>query len=169
MKRNALLSILFLLLISVVYASSTGQTDNPEPPAEDGIHWYTLEEALELQEKNPKKLFIDFYTDWCGWCKVMDSKTFTQDEVIDHLNASYYAVKFDAEQKEAVTFRGQTYEFHASGRRGINLFAYAILDKQASYPAFVVLDKELNRQGILRGYLKPDVLLSKLQKLETTK
>ena len=42
------------------------------------VQWMSWEEAAQLAstEENPKKIFIDVYTDWCGWCKKMDKDTF---------------------------------------------------------------------------------------------
>ena len=33
------------------------------------VKWYSIEEALKLNEKTPRNILIDVYTDWCGWCK----------------------------------------------------------------------------------------------------
>jgi thiol:disulfide interchange protein len=51
--------------------------------AQEKIQWMSIEEAYELTltEENPKKIFIDVYTDWCGWCKRMDKATFQNEEV----------------------------------------------------------------------------------------
>ena len=125
----------------------------------DKIQWYTLEEAMKANKKNPKKLFIDFYTDWCGWCKVMDNKTFTDAQVINYMNENFYAVKFNAEQKEAITFKGKEYQFLNAGKRGIHSFAYETLDRTASYPSFVILDEKLNKHGIIKGYRTPEQFL----------
>ncbi len=46
------------------------------PPAKP-LTWYSIEEALILNEKEPRPVMIDLYTDWCGWCKVMDQRTFS--------------------------------------------------------------------------------------------
>jgi len=40
------------------------------------IKWHTFAEALELNKKEPRKIVIDVYTDWCGWCKVMEKNTY---------------------------------------------------------------------------------------------
>ena len=33
------------------------------------INWMSLENAVELQKKTPKKIMMDVYTNWCGPCK----------------------------------------------------------------------------------------------------
>ena len=67
-------------------------------PEEVAIKWYTWDEAIALNAKNPKKIFIDLYTEWCGYCKKMDANTFKDPEVAKYMNEHFYAVKFDAEQ-----------------------------------------------------------------------
>ena len=105
------------------------------------------------------------YTDWCGWCKVMDRETFTDEEVIKYINEHFYAVKFNAEQKEPIEYDGKTYNYVASGRRGIHTLAYSLLQGRASYPSFVFLDEELNHLGVSRGFKKPDAFMVDLKKV----
>ena len=40
------------------------------------INWMTIEEAEAAVKKEPKKIFIDVYTDWCGYCKKNGCKNF---------------------------------------------------------------------------------------------
>ena len=61
------------------------------------INWVTLEKAIELQKKTPKKIMMDVYTSWCGPCKMLDKNTFQNADVVKYVNANYYAVKFNAE------------------------------------------------------------------------
>ncbi len=160
MKKIIFWTTAFALLVSATiygFAPSKVEVDNK------AIKWYTLEEAIAANEKNQKKLFIDIYTEWCGWCKVMDKKTFTDPDVIRYINENFYAVKFDAEQKEDLRFKGKDYKFVQGGRRGIHEFAYTLLDRQASYPSFVLLDEELNRLGIIKGFKKSEPLLATLK------
>ena len=35
----------------------------------DKIAWLTWEEAIEMNKKAPRKIVVDIYTEWCGWCK----------------------------------------------------------------------------------------------------
>jgi len=60
------------------------------------ISWMTMNEALEAQKTQPKKIFMDVYTIWCGPCKLLDKNTFSDKKVIEFINENYYAVKFNA-------------------------------------------------------------------------
>lgn len=121
------------------------------------VKWYSIEEVQELVKKAPRKIYIDMYTDWCGWCKVMDKKTFTDESVSKRLNTDFYAVKFDAEGKEAVEFKNQTFNFVAQGSRGYHEFALALMGK-LSYPTSVFLDENLNLISPLPGFYPPEKL-----------
>jgi len=73
------------------------------------INWISLEKAEELQKKNPKKIMMDAYAVWCGPCKMLDRNTFSNKDVADYVNEHYYAVKFNAEGNDEVTFNGKLY------------------------------------------------------------
>ncbi len=122
------------------------------------VKWYTIEEVQELVKNEPRKIYIDMYTDWCGWCKVMDKKTFTDKNIVEHLNNNFYAVKFDAEGKENVVFKNQTFKFIAQGSRGYHELAAALMQGKMSYPTSVFLDESLNVISPLPGYYPPEKL-----------
>lgn len=126
------------------------------------IKWYTWEEAHELNKTEPKKVFIDLYTDWCGWCKKMDKTTFTDPEVVKYLNANFYPVKFNAEQKETIVFNDKEFKWMKGGRRGVHELAYALLNGRLGYPAFVMLDESFARILISPGYKVVDQLIQEL-------
>lgn len=128
----------------------------PLPPEEKVVKWMTFEEALEKSKTEKRKIFIDVYTDWCGWCKVMDKNTFSEANVAKILNEDFYPVKFDAEQRENVVFNGTTFKFVASGNSGYHELAAALLNNKLSYPTVVFLDEEFRMIQPLAGYMKPE-------------
>ncbi len=68
------------------------------------VNWLSWDEALELSKTESKKLFVNVYTEWCGWCKRMDALTFDQPHIAKYLNENFYPIKFDAEQKDDIEF-----------------------------------------------------------------
>jgi len=146
-----------LLLTTLIFSAFTPTTESKE-----SIKWYTWEEAIELNEKTQKKIFIDVYTDWCGWCKRMDQSTFKDPEVVKYMNENFYAVKFDAEQKKEITYKGHTMKYVAQGRRGYHELAYSLLDGRMGYPAFVYLAEDEKRITVSPGYKDADTIMKEL-------
>ena len=70
----------------------------------------SMNQALEAQKKEPKKIFMDAYTVWCGPCKMLDKNTFSNSDVIEYVNENYYPVKFNAEGNEEINFKGQVFK-----------------------------------------------------------
>ena len=139
MRKFALLLLLSLTAIS---------------NAQEKIQWMSIEEAyaLTLTEASPKKIFIDVYTDWCGWCKRMDKATFQNPEVAAYMNEHYYNVKFDAEQKESSEMLGNTFEFVPQGNRGYHELAAALLNGKMSYPTVVFMNPKFEMLSPVPGY-----------------
>jgi thioredoxin-related protein len=155
-------SIIFILL-TIICLSAYSQA--PAPADNSTVKWYTIQEAEKLNKQNPRPIFVDTYTDWCGWCKKMDKETFTNQVISEILNTKFYPVKFDAEGSESVTFYGQTYV--NDGKAGkAHQFAVALLQGQLSYPTVVfihpVKDNRLQADPV-PGFRQPkemEVLLS---------
>ncbi|ASV29101.1 thioredoxin family protein [Maribacter cobaltidurans] len=126
------------------------------------VKWLSWNEAAELAatDKNPKKVFIDVYTDWCGWCKKMDKDTFQNPEVAAYMSENFYMVKLDGEGKEPIEFKGKTYKFVPSGRKGYHELAAALMQGRLSYPTTIFLDQEFNMLSPVPGYQKPEPFLN---------
>jgi thioredoxin-related protein len=127
------------------------------------VKWYTWEQAVEANKTKKKKLFLDVYTDWCGWCKIMDKNTFENDSIAKFLNANFYPVKLNAEQRDSIIFGGKKFEFvNTEGGRGVHTFAYALLDGKMSYPTVVYLTENYERIMIAPGYKEVPELFKQL-------
>ena len=161
--KNYVLPLLALCALAIsVMAFQTAQHPAAAPPAPE-MKWYTIEEALELNKTAPRKLMIDIYTDWCGWCKRMDKTTFSDPKVMEYMAANFYPVKFNAEQKAKLKFNAETFKYmEQEGGRGIHTFAYALLDGKLGYPSVVYLNEKYERIMISPGYKEPPVMLKEL-------
>ena len=147
---------------SSAQAAPVSQTQIMGEPAGE-IKWMSWDEAVVNNQLEPKMLFIDVYTDWCGWCKVMDKQTFTDPEVVNYINTNYYAVKFNAEREDPVTFRGQEFKVVEGGRRGIHTLAYALLEGQLSYPSYVYLNTNFQRVNVSKGFKPAEPFLAEMK------
>ncbi len=167
--KNVLFGGGILVVAAVLFAfTRPASVDTPTTPVDDTIQWLSWEEAMEAMSDSPKKMFVDVYTEWCGWCKRMDANTFTDPAVIEFMNENFYAVKFDAEDRDDAAFQGRTLVFRPdAGRRGVHELAYVLLNGRLGYPSFVYLDENQNSVKVSPGYKTPDVLLSEMQSIVT--
>jgi thioredoxin-related protein len=161
--KNIILALIIGLIVQVNIFAQSKQ-----------INWMTWSQAIEQQKKDlekfnssnepnktpPKKIFLDVYTDWCGWCKKMDQSTFIDPVIVDIMNQYYYPVKFDAEMKDTIIFNGHTFiNPNPSGNRSTHQLAASILDYQLSYPSYVILDENTSRLTIYKGFKQIDDFL----------
>ncbi len=136
--------LLFISLLIFVVSSASN--------AQSGIKWYTWEEGMVKAEQENKKFVIDMYTEWCGWCKKMDSSTFADPQIAHYVNTNYIAIKFDAEQKGNITFRGEEHQFVKSGRKGYHTLAAKLTNGRLSYPTVVFLDENMDLIQAIPGF-----------------
>lgn len=134
-------------------AKNNNNSASPLKPAERGaVNWLTLEQALEKSKTEKRKIFVDMYTNWCGWCKHLDSTTFVNPIVAKYLNEHYYPVKFNAEQESDIVFKDKTYKFKKNGARGYHELAAFWLNNRLSFPTIVFLDENQQLIQPVPGY-----------------
>ena len=92
--------------------------------------------ALDAAKAENKFLFVDAYTDWCGWCKVMDQKTFSDNTIATMMNGSFVNVKIEMETKF-----------------GIDV---AMKYRVSSFPQFLIFSPEGKLVKRLYGFRPPE-------------
>jgi thioredoxin-related protein len=135
MKYTKFILIASLITLGLAFQSSKISSDGKHSE----INWMTFEQMQEAQKKKPKKVIVDMYTDWCGWCKKMDKTTFENPVIAKYVNENFYAVKFNAESKESVVFNGKKYE--NSGR--YHELATSLMQGKLGFPTSIYLDEKL--------------------------
>jgi thioredoxin-related protein len=126
MTRAArIFTVLLLLLATTVSVSATLVTDKGAP------YYTTLTEATAAAKKAGVPTVIKFYTDWCIWCKVMDTAVFEKPEAKAAFGKDYILTRINAEVDTAVATK------------------YAV----TGYPTLVLLDKDGVEIDRIIGYL----------------
>ena len=157
--------VFVLITVSLLVFSACSEKKEYPKNSDGSLTWLSIDEASKLKNLDEKYYFVDVYTSWCKWCKVMDQQTFTDSTVINLLDDQFHVVKFNAEQTDIVNWEGTEYLYQAGGRRGIHTLAMKLLNGRLSYPSFAVLDKDRKPLKIIVGFKKPDQLLKELNNL----
>jgi len=149
MKRILLFAVAILFISPLVIAKKKGPAA-PKPTEE--IHWITsIDELQAKMQKNPKKVYMDVFTGWCGWCKKMEATTFQNPDVIKYMNANFYAVRFDAERQDVINFQGK--EYHYEPQYKANTFAVELMHGSMSYPTSVFMLENFQSPTPVPGYM----------------
>jgi len=138
---------LLLVLLGLAALGAHGQ--------EKKVQWVRFEKAVELNKEEPKKILIDVYTDWCGWCKKMKKETFNHPAIAQYINQHFYPVRFNAEGNQQVTFKGKTFKRKDTGGRKTHELAVALLQGRMSYPSVAYMDENNQLITAVPGYYSP--------------
>ena len=152
--------LFFLFFIAVCHPFAVQAQQAAQPDAEGSlVKWMSLEEAMEKVKITPRPIIMDFYTDWCGWCKTMMKTTYANPDLAQYINNNFYPVKFNAERKDTFEYLGEKYGPVGSGRNATNQLAIKLLQGKLMYPTTLVLnnfDKTKNEFAfsmLAQGYL----------------
>ncbi len=152
MKANTLLFLIILILSGCAAEAEDTQSTTDSPSEKAEVTWLELSDALKQQRHRPKPIFIDLYTDWCRWCKVMDQKTFADPEVARYLQENFYPVKFNSEKAPPININGKEFELVSTGRKSLHSLAYALMKGDISYPSYVILDERQQTISRFKGF-----------------
>lgn len=127
--------LLFLLTFSAIGIAVSAQTD---------FRSLSLKEALKVAKEEEKMVFVDFYTDWCGPCKMMARDVFPQKKVGDFLNGQFVCLKLNAEKE---------------GKEPAQRF------RINAYPTFLVLDAAGKVRVEMKGAMGAEEFVNKIEEL----
>lgn len=128
-----------LIVLAVLGAASCQREDIPV--------WFdgNLESALAAAETRDTVVMAEFYTDWCNWCRRLNTDTFSNPEVRSEL-AKLVAIRLNAEEGGA----------ELASRFGVD-----------SYPTMIFFDARGNEMERILGYLPPEKFLRRVQRIRT--
>lgn len=158
-KVSFILSLLFSILFQQSLQAQLQARTPILPDTMPQIEWITLEEALTKSAEEPKKIMLDFYTEWCRWCERMDKTTFRHPAIVSFINENFYPVKFDAERDDIIVFKEKKYAQRRAGKRAYHELAIEMLRGRMSFPSVVFLDESTEIIQCLVGFKTPDQLM----------
>ncbi|MBC8183948.1 thioredoxin family protein [candidate division KSB1 bacterium] len=150
------LSTMFLIL-AIVFVWGCSGTDSESiaqdskekkvEKAHEEVVWTTFDEGLAKGVKENKNIIVDFYTDWCHWCKVMDEKTFGEKKVAAKLKERFATVRLNAESNsEFANYKGKKYSNMELTR------AFQV----TGFPSLAFLSPEKEIITVIPGYVPAD-------------
>jgi len=151
------------------------QRQQPTVPTEQGkINWISFEELQKKQKQSPRKVMVDVYTEWCGPCKMLDRYTFADKKVADFVNENYYAVKFNAQHENKISYKGKqfanpNYDPKKGQKRRNATHELARQFGIRSYPTVMFLDEDLKIIQKVPGFRKADQFMPVLQQIKNVK
>ena len=103
-------TILAMIALAILSGNSCAGGKKEAPRAASGsLVWLDWDQTLAAADADAKFVVVDVYTDWCGWCKVMDEKTYSDPAVSELMQKSFVAVKLNAEGNKTVSYLGKGY------------------------------------------------------------
>jgi thioredoxin-related protein len=118
--------------------------------AGEEIKWVDFNTGYATAQKKNKIMLVDVYTDWCGWCKVMDKETYAKSEIAGIINADFVAIKFNPEVANAsYTYNGNTYN-------GKQLEQAISNSRIRGYPATMFMNTKNNKSTLISGFKTVD-------------
>jgi hypothetical protein len=120
------------------------------------VAWHEFEKAKKLAATSGKPVLLTFYAEWCGACKLMEEKTFSDQKVVSCLNENFVPVRinFDKNQELAREFRVRV------------LPTTWFLSSDGSQLKWTLKPDQTMNSG-LTGAIKPDIFLWLLKYIST--
>lgn len=118
------------------------------------IIWHTWEEVINKSKVQKKLVFVDIYTENCGWCRKMDATTFLNNDIADFINKNFYAIRFNAKEKENITLNDRVYKY----KDGLHELAVEIMLGRISVPTLVFMDENFSLLQPIPGFRGPSEL-----------
>jgi len=121
--------------------------------ADESLKWTNITDGMKQASTAKKKMLVDVYTDWCGWCKKMEKDTYGDDCVKNYLAQNYVLIRLNAESDSKETV----------GNEEVTQADIASAFRVDGYPTTVFLTADGQRITSVPGYMKPAEFLQVLK------
>jgi thioredoxin-related protein len=156
MRRSCIFTAIIALLWVFTSCAKSAENDdrNPNPSASKNnifVSWHNFNDGIKLAREKRKPVVIDFYADWCGWCKKMDAEVFSDSEVARKLRDDFICIRIYTDKNISEIIR---YKNHTLTKQEFS----TMLGVQG-LPTLVFMDREANLITKIPGFIKKNVFL----------
>jgi thioredoxin-related protein len=129
---------------------------HPAPEQFAPLDWRTANEASLLARTFDKKILVWIYTDWCGYCHLMEKKALSDPRIVDLINLNYFPVRLNAERKDRIEAFGTSFKYLPEKK--VHELAYVLMNGRTQYPSIIILNREGEILTPIQGYVEADTL-----------
>ncbi len=139
------------VLLSSAIGCHRGASSATEPPAiashgEASVSWTrSWDAAAKRARAEHKAILIDFYADWCIWCRRLDATTYRDPQVANFLTNRVVATKLNVDDGEG---RRLASTYHVDG-----------------LPTILVVSADGHELGRIPGYMPAGQFLDKVSRI----
>ena len=155
MKKINALIIAFTIMWIFISCSRSSEQENAKEVTAAGekatVVWHAFNEGLKLAKEKRRPVVMDFYADWCGWCRKMEAEVFTDQEVAVKLNNDYICIRLHTDRNYGETLK---YKNHVLTKQ-----EFAAMLGVVGLPTVVFLDREGGLITKIPGYINKSMFL----------
>jgi thioredoxin-related protein len=119
----------------------------------EGVEWKTFDKGLKDAQTSRKYSFVDVYTQWCGYCKLLEKNTLTHKAVQAELGKNFVSIKLDAESDEEIVWQGKKMsKRELAARWGVE-----------GFPTMLFLNSKGEIIGSFPSYAEADLMINLLK------
>jgi thioredoxin-related protein len=117
------------------------------------VEWKSFDKGLKDAQASRKYSFVDVYTQWCGYCKMLEHNTLTHKAVLAELGKNFVSIKLDAESEEEVMWQGKKMsKRELAARWGVE-----------GFPTMLFLNSKGEIIGSFPSYAEADLMINLLK------
>ncbi len=152
------IAALFFFISIISCNESASKNQNSTAAKQNAVTWSGLSEGLSNAESEKKPAVIFFYTEWCVYCKKMDSEVFADREVFQYMNENFISIRVNPEQNR------ETIEIMGEKISAAKLMSYT---GARGFPTILFFDSKKKPVTTLPGFVEKKMFLNILKYLKS--
>lgn len=156
-KMKCFLKFVIILLICCFSCNENEVNKVSAQNKETPVRWEKITSGLQNAKLQKKPVLMFFYTEWCIYCKKMDSEIFSDPEISQFMNENFYNMRVNPEKDR------ETFEIMGEKVTPQNLMSYT---GSNGFPTILFLNSQSKPVTTLPGFVDKKVFLSILKYLK---